>query len=604
MSDRRNQYIHTTCGIFLFVINLGVAGYLPAQPVRVDVEVGEAGRWINPFLYGINTARWDESLFPGPAAEMLLTCDRDAIRKIKASGVTMLKYPGGNDADQYVWNSPSNNASEMETDEFLALCREVGAEPFITVNFNESPDLAAAWVRYCNVGRTHPVKYWEVGDEQWGAWAKGHSSPEEYAEKFVRFARAMKEVDPSIKIATNVALAGSSSSLGGRSGGWTERVLRSAGDDIDMLTITFYPQEWGKENDDTLLASAATYRRLFTDLRRSVERVVGKRKAESLLYVNVGYNSVNHSPGPQTLRMVNALWMADMLGTMAETGTDMACYWAVHNYYPPRNGDYGYLSSEGSNTPRFSYFVLSLLGRHFTGEAVQVRTTDPTVAAYAARDSKRLAVVLINKDRSRTRPVHVSFSQFNAGGQVAFWLLDETRFAVRLEDLIMQNDGFRVELPPYSLSVTEVLAQDSLLAPENLARNASASASSFSTIGPNFGPSSAVDGNFSTRWNSAAWTKSNGQEQQWFQLRWPDTIKCSFVRILWGESPGVRYRLQASVNGVDWSTLVQRDSSSGGTEEFSFDPVTACYLRIDGMRGTKGISAYSIREMEVYSRRP
>ena len=124
---------------------------------RVDAEkiLGQ----INPLLYGINTARWDESLFPGPVDEMLLTCDRDAIGKIRASGVTMLKYPGGNDADAYIWNSPDNNASEMDTDEYVTLCREIGAEPFITVNFNAGPELAAAWVLYCNVRRGYNVRF-------------------------------------------------------------------------------------------------------------------------------------------------------------------------------------------------------------------------------------------------------------------------------------------------------------------------------------------------------------------------------------------------------------------------------------------------------------
>ncbi len=233
----------------------------PAQDVTVTIDAGQRLGPINPLLYGINTARWDESLFPSAADCMLLTCDRDAIAKVKASGVTMLKYPGGNDADSYVWNSPENNPSEMDTDEYLAFCREVGAEPFITINFNQPPELAAAWVRYCNTGNRHHVMYWEVGDEQWGWWAKGHSTPEAYASKYVTFVRAMKAVDPTIKVATNVF-------LGVHPEQWTERVLAAAGEYIDMLTVTFYPQEWGKENDDTLLSSTTTYREQMSALAR------------------------------------------------------------------------------------------------------------------------------------------------------------------------------------------------------------------------------------------------------------------------------------------------------------------------------------------------
>ena len=318
-----------------------------AQPVRVEIDAGRTIRTIHPWLYGINTARWDESLFPGPSNEMLLSADRDAIAKIKASGVTLLKYPGGNDADHYVWNSPANNATEMDTDEYIALCREVGAEPFITVNFNEPFELAAEWVRYCNIVRGYNVRLWEVGDEQWGTWARGHAPPEEYAKKYIAFVKAMRAVDPSIKVATNVP-------LGPHPENWIERVFRAAGDHIDMLTYTFFPQQWGKENDDTLFATVPKFKELVLQIRRDVDRVVGKEKANSILYINVGYNSVNHSPGLQTLQIVNALWTADMLGTMAEVGTDIACYWALHNFYPPRGGDYGYLSSDASNPPRYS----------------------------------------------------------------------------------------------------------------------------------------------------------------------------------------------------------------------------------------------------------
>ena len=105
------------------LIILLLSGFTAAisQVAHVSVDAGKGITTIHPWLYGINTARWDESLFPGPTSEMLMNADRDAIEKIRASGITLLKYPGGNDADQYVWNSKANNASEMDTDEYIAL---------------------------------------------------------------------------------------------------------------------------------------------------------------------------------------------------------------------------------------------------------------------------------------------------------------------------------------------------------------------------------------------------------------------------------------------------------------------------------------------------
>jgi len=576
------------------LIVLLLSGFVPAisQVAHVSVDAGKVVSTINPWLYGINTARWDESLFPGPTSEMILGADRDAVGKIKASGITLLKYPGGNDADLYVWNSKTNNASEMDTDEYIALCRAVGAEPFITINFNEPPELAAAWVRYCNSERGYNVRLWEVGDEQWGTWARGHVPPEQYAQKYISFVKAMRAADPTIKVATNVP-------LGPHPENWAERVLKAAGDYIDMITYTYFPQQTGKENDDTLMATVGKYRELCTQLRKDVERAVGSEKAASILYINVGYNSVSHSPGPQTIQIINALWTADMLGSMAELGTDIACFWALHNFYPPRGGDYGYLSSEGSNTPRFSYYVFPMLAENFRGQTVRAAVDNATISAYASRLGKKLSLILINKQRKASATLQIQLANFNPRSQARVWVLDEKQKNVRLPDLRNASGNFSLKIRPYSITALEMIDKDSVMPPRNIAPLATPTASSFSTIGPHFKPASAVDGRLYTRWNSAAWTKSNGQEEQWFQLSWKSPRRVRHMSITWGETYAVQYQLKYSNDGKKWSTLREVTNGTGGIDAFDIPPVKARYLRIDGKKGTKGISAYSIREIEV-----
>ncbi len=579
--------------LFLVTCALLACSSLFSQPTRVYVDAHEVIRSINPWLYGINTARWDESLFPGPTNEMLTTADRDAIGKIKSSGITLLKYPGGNDADQYVWNSAANNVSEMNTDEYIALCRAVGAEPFITVNFNEPPELAAAWIRYCNSEMGYNVKLWEVGDEQWGTWARGHVPPEEYAKKYIAFVKAMKAADPSIKVATNVP-------LGAHPENWAERVVKAAGDYMNMITFTYFPQLSGKENDDTLMTSVGKFRDLFRQLRKDVDKAAGAKKAASILYINVGYNSVTHSPGPQTLEVINALWTGDMLGSMAEVGTDIACFWALHNFYPPRGGDFGYLSSEGSNTPRYSYYVFPMFTRNLEGSMLRTICGNPSISAYASKSGKKLSILFINKDRRKSMDIDVELANFEPQNRAQVWLLDVKRKDSRMPDLSSVSNSFPVKLPPYSITALEMIGRDSIVPPTNLAQQALASASSYSTIGPDFKPSSTIDGKMSTRWNSAAWTKSNGQETQWFQLSWKTPQRIKRVKICWGETYATDYVLEASSDGKSWKRLREVNNGAGGTEEYEFPLTKASFLKIDGKKGTKGISAYSIREIAVY----
>ncbi|WP_410769629.1 alpha-L-arabinofuranosidase C-terminal domain-containing protein [Fontibacillus sp. BL9] len=132
------------------------------------------------------------------------------------------------------------------TDEFIQFCRELNVEPLICVNDGSgTPEEAAQWIEYCNGGidtpmgakraaNGHPepygVKYWEIGNEVWGAWQVGTCTGEQFARRTLSFIEAMKTADPSI-----VILA-----CGHTDQNWNKAVLDIAGDKIDYLTLHLY----------------------------------------------------------------------------------------------------------------------------------------------------------------------------------------------------------------------------------------------------------------------------------------------------------------------------------------------------------------------------
>ncbi|MFH5183372.1 alpha-L-arabinofuranosidase C-terminal domain-containing protein [Paenibacillus sp. TAB 01] len=132
------------------------------------------------------------------------------------------------------------------TDEFIQFCRELGVEPLICVNDGSgTPEEAAEWVEYCNgasdtpMGRLraengHPepyeVKYWEIGNEVWGAWQVGHCSAEAFAERYVRFAKAMKAANPGIKLL----------GCGDARMDWNQALIELAAEHMDYLTLHLY----------------------------------------------------------------------------------------------------------------------------------------------------------------------------------------------------------------------------------------------------------------------------------------------------------------------------------------------------------------------------
>ncbi|MBR3715112.1 MAG: helix-turn-helix domain-containing protein [Clostridia bacterium] len=144
----------------------------------------------------------------------------DVIEAMKELGIKLLRWPGGNFAGEYNWfdgllpvdeRAPFESYQNLETqphtlgydfheiaiDDFIALCREIGAEPFITINLAwNTPEENAAWVEYCNgdvntkygkirAERGNPEPYnvmlWSLGNEFGYGHMEGDNSANGYS---------------------------------------------------------------------------------------------------------------------------------------------------------------------------------------------------------------------------------------------------------------------------------------------------------------------------------------------------------------------------------------------------------------------------------------
>jgi len=163
----------------------------------------------------------------------------DVVACLKAIGPRLLRWPGGNFAGEYRWkdgllpvdqraplqsyreiethpHSDGYDYHEINTDDFIALCREVGAEPLLTINLvYETPEESAQWVEYCNgaanteygkirAERGHPEPYnvsmWSLGNEMGHGHMEGPKSPESYKEYALSHAEAMLKVTPTLEL--------------------------------------------------------------------------------------------------------------------------------------------------------------------------------------------------------------------------------------------------------------------------------------------------------------------------------------------------------------------------------------------------------------------
>ncbi|NLJ61557.1 MAG: hypothetical protein GX338_11495 [Firmicutes bacterium] len=589
------------CSALIFLVLLGwgterSGTSLAASPVTAVVECDVKTGTVSPLLFGINSACWDEQLFPGTLEDWPLTFDQIAVNRMKQAGIRFIRYPGGRDCDDYIWNAPHNSTLRMDTDEFMVLCRLTGAVPSITVNYTASPSLAAEWVRYANVEKGYAVPYWEVGDEEYFL-----VDATAYANRFLEFARAMKAVDPSIKVGANI----SPSRLD-----WSRKVLQKAGAEIDFVVHNWYPQGPQKEDDRSLLKTPRQLENDIALIRGLLKMEAPERAAKIEIQVG-GYNSVSYAPGPQTVSMVNALWAADTLGTMASSGVAAAGYWALHNVYPPRGGDYGIMTSTPENQPYPVFHVFQLFKEHFGSTLAKTTVDDERISVYASTDGKageeRLHVIIVNKAFNEVETLlDLVGVRPEMWGEV--WLLSDEGGPRRRQDLIVAGGKGRLKIPAHTVTAVTFYGPHSAQPnPSNLARGKPVSASSTAEVDGMFRPESAVDGRMDTRWASRIWQKV----PEWFQVDLGAAEDVEKVVLHW-ELEAVKFRVSLSQDGKNWRTVAEVTSSVGhGPEVVSFPASKARLVKLDLMErpektGTQyGHSlwtpwAFSLWEVEVY----
>jgi alpha-N-arabinofuranosidase len=210
----------------------------------------------------------------------------DAIAVLKSLRSGVYRFPGGNFVSAHEWRDaigdPDKRPSvydpvwralqpnDIGTDEFMTLCRLIGVEPYITLNAGLGDEWSAAeYVEYANgsvstpmgklrASNGHPepyhVKFWGIGNEAWGfSYQYGAMRLNQFEFKHNQFAKAMKKVDPTIKLIASGAMpdtmTGSKESLNLGTNlippyfspsDWTGGLLSNCFDNIDLISEHFY----------------------------------------------------------------------------------------------------------------------------------------------------------------------------------------------------------------------------------------------------------------------------------------------------------------------------------------------------------------------------
>ena len=399
---------------------------------------------INKFVLGANHGPWADL---GVAS----------LKSAKTSGITFLRWPGGNWGDQ-------NDVQTYQIDNYIFQARTIGAEPSITVRLlNGTPEQAAQLVHYANIEKGYGVKYWSIGNEPDLFIVKDSTwTPEFYAKRWREFAVAMKAVDPTIKFYgpeisaflgdvdhfdPRELLYANSVKLDITERTYLVEFLKLNADLVDIVAVHQYPfpkqQTDGVPTWAQLRDNEPEWDRIIPNLHRIIKETIGSDKPVGITEFN---SDASNSMGSETSTdsFYNALWLADILGRTIRTQPDLVAYWLLNT----NNAGHGLMTSFSVHPTYYVYQLYKQFGNHL----LKASSPEKYVSLFAAkRDDNTVTVIFVNNnDHAISKP----FSIENSDNLklVETYLLDAKHNAEAITPPDFKN-GDAISLPPFSVTL-------------------------------------------------------------------------------------------------------------------------------------------------------
>ena len=492
----------------------------PAPTARIKIDVDRTIGEVDPLLFGNFAEHLGRMIYGGIYEEGSPLSDANGFRKdvleaVRGLNVSILRWPGGNFCSGYNWNDgvgPKDQrparlelawndveSNRFGTDEFLRYSAMIGAEPYICVNLGLGTiDDARYWVEYTNGkqkthwaeqrrknGRDEPwnVKYWALGNEIDGPWQLGHKNAEEYSKFALEAAKAMRAVDPSIKL-----IASGSSNYGADWMAWNRTVLQTLRNQIDYIAIHTYINNRDNDLERYLGGWSQTIDR-YIETTAALIREVQTGPNPRPIYVaydewNVWYRTGNREKLEEIYNFEDALAMGMFFNAFFRHANvvKMANIAQMVNVIAP------IMTNKEGLFLQPTYFPLVEFSRQRGNTAVDSWVSAPTYKlqnrARGVRVSRRVGDLQAVNPRAVRQRAEPQQGQGSADadrepggpsvGRVAVWEMNhpdlkathtfgddrKVRPASRTADVSVQDDGFVYTFPAHSLTILKVtLAQ-------------------------------------------------------------------------------------------------------------------------------------------------
>lgn len=482
----------------------------------------------SPLLYGHFIEHFHRQIYDGIYQPGHPLSDEDgfrtdileAMRRIK---VPIMRWPGGCFVSAYHWKdavgpdrSPMfdkawrvEDPNTFGTDEYIKLCRKIGCEPYICTNAGTgTAEEMSDWVEYCNLETEgkfakwriangfeapHAVKYWSIGNENYGHWEIGAKTADEWGVLVRESAKMMRHVDPTAELSA-AALSDP---------GWNLNLLKLCGENLDWISIHEYWDMMPEKNE------SANYEQCMAFTHRidhSVHEVRGMLAALKLDdRIRIAFDEWNlrswHHPNVHTIRQgvdkssyitprdkndINSTYtMADAVFT--------ACFLsAMHrhcdivgmaNFAPILNTRGCIYSHDKGIVLRSTYHVFDLYVNHLgdtvvdlwpeealpkmtvphkQGHRVTIDSLDLLATTFTGKPG--MAIAAINKDPEHAYPIALPLSgktqvilhTINGESKDSYNDIDCDGVHTVKHDLGMHESRVEIELEPHSVNLIEL----------------------------------------------------------------------------------------------------------------------------------------------------
>ncbi len=450
-----SKWYETWCGFLLalFVVVV-VTGQAWGQETATVATIGvdQSGPTVNRNIYGHFAEHLGRCIYEGiwvgedSSIPNTRGIRNDVVAALKELNIPVLRWPGGCFADEYHWKDgigPRERRPKIinthwggvvennhfGTHEFLDLCEQIGAEPYVCGNVGSgSVSEMMEWVEYmtsdadspmANLRRKHgrqepwKVRYFGVGNESWGCG--GSMRPEYYADLYRRYNTFVKNYSGNNIF--RIACGANSADYN-----WTEVMMREAGRRMNGLSLHYYTiatGDWGRKGSATQFGEDqwhATLRRtltmdeLITKHSAIMDRFDARKRVKLIVDEWGTWFDVEPDTNPGFLYQQNTLRDGLVAGLNFHIFHRHADRVSMANIAQTINVLQAMILTDGERilkTPTYHVFEMYKVHQDAVALPVELKTVD-----YVLGD-ERTPAVSVSATRNKDGVVHVSLVNVN-----------------------------------------------------------------------------------------------------------------------------------------------------------------------------------------------